>query len=125
MPRLNIDSNEFADYVACFLLDKLNDIEGVVPGNEDFNDFSIILKNKGVRAVLLTYYMHMKPQTRVRYRLIKDVFRTDGMMPTADLHIEKSKEIELTKPKKTLLKKVLAAGIAILTGKKILGGLRK
>ncbi len=125
MPRLSIDTSEFADYVACFLLDKMNNMSEVVPYNEDFNDFCEILKHKGTRATLITYYMHMDPQTRVRYRLIRDVFITNGILPTADLHITKDVAPVVPKPKMTLLKKVMAAGLAIITGKKILGKIRK
>jgi len=125
MPRLSIDTDEFADYVAAFLLDKMNNMDTVVPGNENFNDFCEILKHKGTRATLITYYMHMDPQTRVRYRLIRNVFITDGKLPTADLHITKTEPPLVPKPKRTLLKKVLAAGLAIITGKSIVDKIRK
>lgn len=125
MPRLSVETDEFADLVCCFLLDKLNYMETVDPYNDNFNDFCEIMKHKGMRAVLLTYYMHINPQTRVRYRLIRDVFITDGNMPTADLHIVKTEPPLIPTPKRTLLKKILAAGLAIITGKKIIDKVRK
>ena len=124
MPRLSTETTEFADLVCCFLLDKLNNPE-ILPGNENFDDFCELMKHKGMRAILLTYYMHMNPNTRVRYRLIREVFRPEKPMPTADLHLVKPEPIETVAPKRTLLKKVLAMGLALLTGKKIIGKVRK
>lgn len=131
MPRLNVKTTEFADIVCCFLLDKMNNSDTVLPlnaGNENFEDFIEVMKHKGLRSVLLTYYMHMDPQTRVRYRLIRDVFNVGGQMPTADIHMEHV-DVEvpavIAKPKRTLLKKIITAGLAIITGAKILNKIRK
>jgi len=118
MPRLDVDADKFADYVACFLLDKLSNMNDVIPGNEDFNDLCIILNNRGLRSVLLTYYMHMKPQHRVEYRLIKDVFRPKGRVNTAAIYIEKPVLKVDTPKERSLLRKVLDAGLSIITGKK-------
>lgn len=120
MPRLSTESTEFADFVCCFLLDKLNNMDSVVPenlGNSDFEDFCKILKNKGVRSILLQYYMQLPAQSRVRYRLLRDVFITDKPLKTADIHIEKAYPKEMDTGKRTLLQKVIHMGLSILTGK--------
>lgn len=126
MPTLHLKSSEFADIVACFLLDKLTNPADVIPIeiNENFDDLSVIMQNKGMRAVLLKYYMTMNPQMRIQYKMIKDVFTTTDKASSAYIYIEKEQKPpqEVSKTRKflkTMLKiGLVGSAIKLLTGKK-------
>jgi hypothetical protein len=69
--KINVDAKEFADIVACFLLDKLLYPDKVIFDNEDFNELAEIMKGKGMRSFLLNYYLGLSALTRTKYKYIK------------------------------------------------------
>lgn len=93
MAKLNITGAEFSDIVICFLLDKVQHPEEVIEFdvNENFNAFAEVLARRGMKAPLLQCYMNMDPQTRVKYRLIRNVFRDVPGTETAFMEISKDK----------------------------------
>ena len=91
MPTLKVDSSEFADFVVCFLLDKLTKPGQVIPVevNENFDDLSMVLANKGLRSVFLQYYINMNPQMRIKYKMIRGAFINNTQDTTSIIYIDK------------------------------------
>lgn len=113
MARIDVSNTEFADIAVCYLLDKLQNPDGISQNNEDFNDLSELLKNKGLRGILLHYYLSMPSKTRIKYRLIKEVFDSKGMKNSSSIiGIKKEDYIEKEPEQSSFLKKVVAIGLA-------------
>ena len=74
MPKINVTAKEFADFSLIFLLNKILNPEDFVSGYEDFDDFADMLSNKGLKSLLLKYYLGLNSNMRVKYKRIKDVF---------------------------------------------------
>jgi len=93
MAKLNLTGAEFSDIVICFLLDKLQHPEEVIEFdvNENFNAFAEVLARRGMKAPLLQCYMAVDAQTRIKYRLIRNVFRDVPGTDTAFIEISKDK----------------------------------
>lgn len=72
MSKINLTPNEFADLVAIFLFDKLLHPDEVVPNNVEFNKLSEAMKNKGMKPLLMNYYMDLDANMRTDYKRIKD-----------------------------------------------------
>jgi hypothetical protein len=87
MPRIKMTSGEFGDYVACFLNDKFTNPDAVIPPsiNAEFDGLAEIMNRKGMRGIVLSYFMHVDPQFRVKYRLTRDVFRPKKKQPVTVL----------------------------------------
>ena len=107
MAKIRVEPNEFADVVISFLLDKILHPEEVVPNNDDFNEFTEKIRGKGLKTLMMKYYLNMDSRTRVKYKIIKDVFE-EGSSETSVINIlpekvEKKKEMG----KKNLLKKII------------------
>lgn len=107
MAKIRVEPNEFADIVISFLLDKMLHPEEVVPNNDDFNEFTEKIRDKGLKTLMMKYYLNIDSRTRVKYKIIKDVFE-EGSSETSVINIspekvEKKKEMG----KKNLLKKII------------------
>ena len=117
MPTLHLTSGTFADLVACFLLDKLTNPDEVVniAINEDFDDLSVILQHKGIRSILLRYYMNVDPNFRAQYRMIRNVFTDNDQTPSVFLYVEKQhipqKKVSVFKKLRKFLKNVVTLGM--------------
>lgn len=102
--KINLTPNEFADFVAAFLFDKiLND--DVIPNNEEFNKFSEALEKKGVKPLLMRYYMSMDSDMRINYKRIKDSF-TGKEMSMNTINITRSDDTEKIEEPKGKIAKV-------------------
>lgn len=120
MATLNLTGSEFADVVVCFILDKLQHPTDVVEFdlNPKFNALAEVLGRRGMKAAFLQVYMSMDPQTRVKYRLIRDVFRDvpGGSIEGIQIHKdERKKEMEVgifAKIKKFVKKLLVVVAVA-------------
>ena len=76
MAKLTLKASEFADLTASFLLDKLMNPSDVVGPeyNEDFNVLMEVMNRKGMRPMLMKYYMNMGSGKRMQYKRIRNVF---------------------------------------------------
>ena len=77
MPKINVTPKEFADFSLIFLLNKILKPDEVVDGYEEFDEFGDTLTKKGMRSILLKYYLGLESNMRVKYKRIKDVFEGD------------------------------------------------
>jgi hypothetical protein len=68
--KANVTPSEFADLVCIFLLQKLLYPEEVVFDNEPFNEIMESMNNKGMRSLLLNYYLSLPSDIRVKYKMI-------------------------------------------------------
>lgn len=111
MARIDTDSDEFGSIVVCYLLDKLQDTNE--QNDDNFNDLIKLLKNKGLRSILLHYYLSMPSKTRIKYRLINDVFDYNSLKnQSVIIGIRKSEKIDKEPKESSFLKKVVAIGLA-------------
>ena len=114
MAKIRVEPNEFADIVISFLLDKMIHPEEVVPNNDDFNEFIEKIRGKGLKTLMMKYFLNMDSKTRVKYKLIKDVFE-EGSSETSVINIspekvEKKKEVSKKSLLKKIIKKLISSG---------------
>jgi hypothetical protein len=104
--KIRVVPNEFADIVISFLLDKMLHPEEVVPNNDDFNEFIEKIRGRGLKTLMMKYYLNMDSKTRVKYKIIKDVFE-EGSSETSVISISPEKVEKKKEVSKSLLKKVI------------------
>lgn len=119
MPKITVTGSEYADITACFLMDKLTNPDEVIEYdvNERFNALVEVLARRGMKAPLLQTWLDMDPQTRVKYRQIKQVFRDGAQGKVTYIEIHKDKRSEIIKPGvfqriKNIVKKIITLGLA-------------
>jgi hypothetical protein len=107
MASLKLTTEEFADIVIAFLMDRIANPE-VAAGNERFNNLMEVAK-KSIRHSVLSSYLDMPPKQRVRYKKIQDVFRGGNNAHRIVIGpSDEVKDIETTPKKKdSILKKVI------------------
>jgi len=117
MSKLNVTTDEFANIVVAFLLDKLLHPTEIITANEEFDILSGKMYGKGLRALFMQYYLSLPASTRVKYKRLKKVLI--GKVDKVQIHISKSKEVkkELEKEKKPGIIKQIAKAV----GKKMIG----
>lgn len=72
--KITVNSREFADLVLIFLYDKMINEDTILPDYDRFNEISETLKNKGMRSILMHYYLGLDSQMRLKYKRIKESF---------------------------------------------------
>lgn len=97
--RIKVTPSEYADFTVAFLLDKLLNQDEVVADNEDFNKLAEVLESKGVKPLLLKYYISMDSKMRVKYKRLKGSF-TDEEDPRNTIDIIQSIDKEKKEPEK-------------------------
>lgn len=78
MGKVNTSPAQYCDITVAFLLDKMLHMEEIAPSNEDFNKLMENLKGKGMKSILLKYYLSMDPQIRLYYKRIKPSLEVEG-----------------------------------------------
>ena len=91
MASINITSDEFADLVVLFLLDKVANPDGVVPNNEMFNKFIERVGNK-IKPQLVQYFLDLDAYSRVMYKRIQPPLLKDGNKSTYTIAIQNKVE---------------------------------
>ncbi len=74
MSQIRLDPDEFADIIMAFLLDALRD-DDMLKNNERFREFIHMADSKGMKSELTRKFFDMNAEQRLKYKLIKDVFR--------------------------------------------------
>jgi hypothetical protein len=97
MSKINLTPNEFADLVAIFLFDKLLHPDEVVPNNVEFNKLSDAMRGKGMKPLLMNYYMDLDANMRTDYKRIKDTLEGTST-ETAVINIKAEKAKKEKKP---------------------------
>ena len=75
MASANIKKDEFADFLMAFLLDKILHPDKVLPEHEEFNGLIKKMEQKGLRPLLMYYYMGIEPNVRSKYKMISKTLR--------------------------------------------------
>ena len=115
MAKISVTSNEFADIVISFLLDKIMHSDEIIPDNEIFNDLSEKMRSKGMRSVLLQYYFDMDTNSRVKYKRIKGVFDNSSSNKSVIEIVPEAFEVsEPEEPKDGIIKKAVKIAKALL-----------
>ena len=78
MGKVNVNPAQWEDFLVAFLLDKMLHMDTIVPSNEDFNKLMENLKGKGMKSILLKYYLSMDPQIRLYYKRVKPSLELEG-----------------------------------------------
>lgn len=87
MASINIDSDEFANLVVLFLLDKVANPDEVVPSNEMFNTF-IEKTGLKMKPQLVNYYLSLDSLSRVQYKRIRPPLLKDGSKQSYTITIQ-------------------------------------
>lgn len=116
--KLTLTATEFCDIVACMIYDQLLHPDEIVPihKSQRWNDLITVMKHRSMKTILMQYYMSMEPMSRIRYRMMEDVFRDNSKNNTVFIEIQKEHLPKGTAEgiiRKTgeFLKKVLSLGI--------------
>lgn len=74
--KLTLNATEFADLVACFLYSQVTNPDESVPValSKEWAEFVQVMNRKGMRSILLQYYLGTNPQIRVRWNMIRKTF---------------------------------------------------
>ena len=76
--KLVIEPKDFPDYIACFLLSCILEMENedFIPTADNEEWFKIVerLKTKGMKTFLLKYFLSLDAQTKTIYKYFKKVF---------------------------------------------------
>jgi hypothetical protein len=75
MASANIKKDEVPDFLMAFLLDKLLHPKDVMPGHEEFNELAKKMEQKGLRPLLMYYYMGIEPNVRSKYKMVSKTFK--------------------------------------------------
>ena len=91
MPKITVTSSQFTDIVACFLNEQMIRPDESVPIliHQDWNDLMTVMNRRGMKTILLQYYMSMDPLSRIRWKMIKDVFNDTHKNPNVYIEITK------------------------------------
>lgn len=115
MARVNITVKEFPDLVAAFLFDKINNVEEVIPDNQEFNELAESMGKRGMSPLLMKYYLSMDPQMRIYYKRLKATFdREENTLinvwgKSEDIPAAEKEPSKMTKVAAKVLKRVLAS----------------
>jgi hypothetical protein len=127
---MRLSDGEFADYVVCFLYDKLTKPQSVVPAevNPGFNAFAEILMKRGFKSQLLYRYMKMPTSTRSKYRTTSGVYNQKAGTSSTSIVVFKTKikkDVKKIDTVKDIIKKISALGLTFKTVKGIIDIYRK
>jgi hypothetical protein len=100
------------------LYDQLLHPDEIVPiqKSEQWNDLITIFKHRSLKTILLQYYMSMNPISRIRYRMMEDVFRNNNKTSTVFIeirkeHLPKEEKQNIIKKTGKFIAKVLSLGL--------------
>lgn len=79
--KVNLDHNEFVDFICIMLYDLLND-HSYLTKNERFNKFIEYIDKKGIRSYLFKYFLSTSSHIRRSYRQrFKDILQDESKKP--------------------------------------------
>ena len=115
--KLTVTGKEFADVIACFLKDKLVNPDIILEEDiaEEFNALSEIMLRKGMKTMLVRYYLNMNPTLRVKYKKIRDIFIKDKSLNNVIIEINRDKREE-KKSRSGILNKIKRVIVKIVGG---------
>ena len=115
MSKITVSPEDFSDVVVSYLFDKMLNPDEVTTGNEDFNKLVDDMNKKGMRPLLMKYYLNMDGNDRLKYKRIKDTFdpdleRDSTIQIRPSLSKSDKKDNKITGLLKTAAKKLLKQG---------------
>jgi hypothetical protein len=87
MSQITLTPDEMPDFVVAFLMDNFKN-EELRELNPLWKKFIETLEAKGVESQTMIYYLHMDAETRLKYKMIADVF--SGKSSSAKINITKN-----------------------------------
>ena len=109
MSKVNVTSSEFCDLIIAFFLDKCLHPDEVVFENKNFDKFMLKMAGKGIKSVLLQYYLSMSSETRVKYKRLRKTL-TEAASEGTIINVKsvgKDIESEPEKKKEGMLRKII------------------
>lgn len=90
--KIRITEEEFADLVIAFLFDKMTRGDEIIPDNEEFSEIVSKFIDKGIKPLLLRYYLNLDGKKKVTYKkFIKPIVDRSGK---SIIEIQKPEERE-------------------------------
>jgi hypothetical protein len=118
--KLTLSSAEFSHLVICFLYAQLTNPEESVPValDKEWGEFINVLDRKGMKGILLKYYLGTDPQIRIRWNMIRKTFMDVAGSNPSYIEIRnqkmpvKEKGPSILKTAGNLLKNIVKAGVS-------------
>ena len=73
--KINLTIEDFADFTITFLLDKMLNPNTVVTDNDDFNELIDDMTSRGMKSILLRYYLNLSAISKTNYKRSKKTFQ--------------------------------------------------
>ena len=73
--KINLTIEDFADFTITFLLDKMLNPNTVVTDNDDFNKLIDDMTSRGMKSILLRYYLNLSAISKTNYKRSKKTFQ--------------------------------------------------
>uniref|UniRef100_A0A6M3JJW0 Uncharacterized protein n=1 Tax=viral metagenome TaxID=1070528 RepID=A0A6M3JJW0_9ZZZZ len=107
MSKVNVTSSEFCDLIIAFLLDKCLHSDEVAYGNKDFDKFIVKIIGKGLKSLLLQYYLNMDSSIRVKYKRLRSTIVGGAEETIILVKPPTDHKVEVEKKKDSLIKRII------------------
>jgi len=99
MSKLNLTPEQFANYIAALMLDKMINMDSVISKNKEFTELMEDFKGMGGKSRLMKMYLDMPSEMRMKYKWTKktltgesDSIHTIRIIPESEEEKDKEKE---------------------------------
>ena len=113
MAKLDLTPDQFANYISALMLDKMINMDTVIPGNEKFTELMEDFKGMGGKSRLMQMYLAMPSEMRMKYKWTKKTLSCESnsihtirLMPCDKKEVDKEKEGFIAKTIKKIKKAV-------------------
>jgi len=91
MASIHTTKEEFVDIILALLLDKILHPDEMINSNEDFNDMIDLMSRRGLKPLLLHYYMGTKAKSRSKWKHLRKNFLA-GKSSSGSINMSAGKE---------------------------------
>jgi len=78
MAKLDLTPEQFGDYIAALMLDKMINMDDVMSNNEEFTELMKDFKGMGGKSKLLKMYLEMPSEMRMKYKWTRKTLTGDS-----------------------------------------------
>lgn len=99
MSQVSLTKEEFLDYIMILMLESIRNESKYSTDNESWNTFIQVLKDRGLKAQLLTRFLDMDANSRMKYKRTSQLFEGTTknelkMYINVDKTVKESQEIQ-------------------------------
>jgi len=117
MAGIKLTPDEFADFVVAFLLDNIMQPGEILPNNIEFDYITDKMKNGGLKAPLLSYFIDTSSITRGKYKMIRGSFTGKDKQNT--IVISGEPEAKIPDDEKTTIKNIVKQTLRVIKSHKM------